>query len=69
MEEELINKNNKPVLLDSSTQIDIAQLESEGKTFEQIDLILDVPRGSSEYTLRRIREGVEYHNAISRKES
>lgn len=55
MQEELISERRRGVLLGQSTQIEIAQLLDEGKSFSQIDDILEVPNGSSEYTMKCVR--------------
>lgn len=57
MNDELLSKHRRGVLLGRSTQIDILQYLEKGKTYEEIDNILEVPRGSSEYTIKFVQKG------------
>lgn len=51
MSDNLRNNKSKAVLLTAATQIEIITLMDKGKSFEEIDEILEVPKGSSKYTL------------------
>lgn len=55
MESVLINTKRKAVMLDRSTQIEIMSLIHKGHTYDEIDRYLEVPKGSSEYTINRVR--------------
>jgi len=51
----LIKDKEKGVLLSSATQIEIVELLRKGKTYTEIDNILDVPKGSSQYTINYVK--------------
>lgn len=51
-----MQRERKAVMLGVSTQIEIVSMIEEGLGYQEIDKILNVPEGSSEYTIRRIRE-------------
>lgn len=55
MESALIKNPRKAVMLDNSTQIEIMKLLYIGHTYEEIDRHLEVPRGSSQYTINTVR--------------
>lgn len=60
MESVLMNTGRKAVMLGQSTQIEIMRLIHNGHTYGEIDRYLEVPKGSSEYTINRVREGSNY---------
>lgn len=49
-------KKETPVMLGVSTQIDILMLLEKGYKYNDIDEILDVPQGSSRYTINELRK-------------
>lgn len=55
MNSTLIRNKCRGVLLSSATQIEIVELRSKGKSYEEIDSILGVPKGSSLYTMNHVR--------------
>lgn len=51
----LRNNKSKAVLLSSATQIEIIELRRLGVSYSEIDRILEVPKGSSQYTINYVR--------------